>query len=333
MSKTEDGDTITMEFTYNHAGLRTKKVKKVNGTVTETTEYILNGKNVVELIHTNHATSVTNKLHFFYDTQDKQSVVEFNGTKYSYAYNLQGDVVGIVDNTGNVVVQYSYDAWGKPIGTTANSTLTTQLAELNPFRYRGYTWDQETELYYLRSRYYGSIIGRFLSVDFQSFNSSHSDQENGILVSNCYAYCENNTVNRMDSDGCWWKSLKKALKQVAVAALCVAVIAVVSIGTGGAGTLALAAGYTAAQGMAVAEGIAIASAAISATTFLASRDRPGSNQAQNRQYGDVMKKLGIKKTDPLWRRIHDIIHRKGFYGSFNELYEFAKEIYDQFRKE
>ncbi len=109
MSKVEGGDTITMEFTYNHAGLRTKKVKKVNGVVAETTEYILNGKNVVELIHTDHATSVTNRLHFFYDTQDKQAMVEFNGVKYSYAYNLQGDVVGIVDSTGGLVVQYSYD--------------------------------------------------------------------------------------------------------------------------------------------------------------------------------------------------------------------------------
>ena len=134
MSKTEGSDTITMEFTYNHAGLRTKKVKKVNGVVAETTEYILNGKNVVELIHTNHATSVTNRLHFFYDTQDKQAMVEFNGTKYSYAYNLQGDVVAIFDSTGNVVVKYSYDAWGKPISTTASSTLTTQLAELKKWR-------------------------------------------------------------------------------------------------------------------------------------------------------------------------------------------------------
>ena len=89
---------------------------------------------MVELIHTNHATSVTNRLHFFYDTQDKQAMVEFNGTKYSYAYNLQGDVVAIFDSTGNVVVKYSYDAWGKPISTTASSTLTTQLAELKKWR-------------------------------------------------------------------------------------------------------------------------------------------------------------------------------------------------------
>ena len=38
-------------------------------------------------------------------------------------------------------------------------TLTTAyeaLAEMNPFRYRGYVWDEETELDYLRSRYYGT---------------------------------------------------------------------------------------------------------------------------------------------------------------------------------
>ena len=123
-----------MEFTYNHAGLRTKKVKKVNGIVAETTEYILNGKNVVALIHTNHDTSEVNRLHFYYDAQGRVALVDFNGTLYSYAHNLQGDIIGILDTSGNLVVEYKYDAWGKPIGITASNTLTTQLAELNPFR-------------------------------------------------------------------------------------------------------------------------------------------------------------------------------------------------------
>ena len=118
--------------------------------------------------------------------------MEFNGVKYSYAYNLQGDVVGIVDSTGNVVVQYSYDAWGKPIATTANSTLTTQLAELNPFRYRGYTWDQETELYYLQSRYYSAAIGRFISADIYVDN-------------NAFSYSENNYINLFDESGELWQ--------------------------------------------------------------------------------------------------------------------------------
>ncbi len=143
-----------MEFTYNHAGLRTKKVKKVNGTVTETTEYILNGKNIVELIHTDADT--TDVLHFYYDAQGRAALVDFNGTKYSYVHNLQGDIIGILDSNGSLGVEYRYDAWGKPISTTGS--LTTTLGELNPFRYRGYVWDLETELYYLRSRYYNSIV-------------------------------------------------------------------------------------------------------------------------------------------------------------------------------
>lgn len=51
---------------------------------------------------------MTKRLHFFYDTQGKQVMVEFDGSKYSYTYNLQGDGTGFVDGTGDVVVQYSY---------------------------------------------------------------------------------------------------------------------------------------------------------------------------------------------------------------------------------
>ena len=35
-----------------------------------------------------------------------------------------------------------------------------KLAQLNPFRYRGYVWDEETGLYSLRSRYYDPAWGR-----------------------------------------------------------------------------------------------------------------------------------------------------------------------------
>ena len=229
MSKTEGSDTVTMEFTYNHAGLRTKKVKKVNGTVTETTEYILNGKNVVELIHTNHATNTRNKLHFYYDVQGRVALVDCNGTVYTYAYNLQGDVIGIVDSTGNLVVEYSYDAWGKPISTTANSTLTTQLAELNPFRYRMYVWDEETGLYYLRSRYYSCTIDRFIDADSQL-------SMNELLSLNQFMYCGNNPVNRTDDLGNkWWHWLVGA----AVVAAC-AVAVVVTAGGVAAGLTAVA---------------------------------------------------------------------------------------------
>ena len=135
---------MTVEFKYDHNGLRTqKKVTKADGTV-ETTDYTLHGKLVM------HLTRGEDEMHFFYDAQSRPAMVEFNGTLYGYVHNLQGDVVGIVDNTGSLVVEYKYDAWGKPVITQTLSDSCEALAELNPFRYRGYVYDGETGLYYLR---------------------------------------------------------------------------------------------------------------------------------------------------------------------------------------
>ena len=61
-------------------------------------------------------------MHFFYDAQSRPAMVEFNGALYSYVHNLQGDIVGILDNAGSLVVEYKYDAWGKPVSVR---TLTT----------------------------------------------------------------------------------------------------------------------------------------------------------------------------------------------------------------
>ena len=121
-----------------------------------TTDYILHGKLVMGL------KRGSDQLHFFYDKDSRPALVELNGTCYTYVHNLQGDVVALLDGGGNKVVEYQYDAWGRPTGTWSlthptDSTLTSEyekLARFNPFRYRGYVWDEETGLYYLRSRYY-----------------------------------------------------------------------------------------------------------------------------------------------------------------------------------
>ena len=70
---------------------------------------------------------------------------------YCFTINLQGDILAILDSAGNTVVQYAYDAWGGKKTTTGSMAGT--LGYYNPFRYRGYVWDEETWMYYLRSRY------------------------------------------------------------------------------------------------------------------------------------------------------------------------------------
>ena len=166
---------VTAEFVYNADGLRVQKT--VNGVATK---YTLHGKNVV------HMTSGTDELHIFYDAQNRPAVVVYNGFPYAYVKSLQGDVIALLDGTGNVVVSYVYDAWGAPIGKSGSMAET--LGTVQPFRYRGYVFDEETGLYYLRSRYYNPGWGRFVNAD-------------ALIDQNLYSYCKNSPMQFHDPSG------------------------------------------------------------------------------------------------------------------------------------
>ena len=105
------------------------------------------------------------------------------------------------------MVQYKYDAWGNyaalywnkvnekeqysEVDVAAfneNYAQNKTLAELNPFRYRGYYYDTETGLYYLKTRYYDPEIGRFITIDDIAVLDTTRDYPNGL---NLYAYCFN----------------------------------------------------------------------------------------------------------------------------------------------
>ena len=118
----------------------------------------------------------------------------YNGTSYFYILNLQGDVIGIYDSNGNVVVEYTYDSWGKLISITGS--LADTIGIKNPLRYRGYYYDTETSFYYLQSRYYDPETGRFISRD--SYLIAGNDIIQGT---NMYAYCYNKPVMYVDPTG------------------------------------------------------------------------------------------------------------------------------------
>ena len=176
----------TIEFKYNSSGLRVQKKVTANGK-TEVTDYTLHGKLVT------HMTVGNDKLHFFYDAQSRPTKVNFNGTTYTYLHNLQGDVVGIIDNTGNLVVEYKYDAWGKALSMAG--ILADTLGIRNPFRYRGYVFDKESGLYYLRSRYYNSTVGRFVNADI------NLGKKGMLFAHSSYTYCLNLLIGYADSNG------------------------------------------------------------------------------------------------------------------------------------
>ena len=188
-----EGQSLT--FKYDHNGMRIQKVLE-HSWYPETTNYTYHGKLLthMEVAYTDFdEVEHTDKLHFFYDAQSRPAKVSFNGTVYTYVHNLRGDVVGLLDNSGTLVVEYKYDAWGKPIATTGS--LTDALGVCNPFRYRGYIFDEETGVYYLKDRYYSLDASRFLSADILL------GAADSVLLQNVFAYAGNAPVDNADFDG------------------------------------------------------------------------------------------------------------------------------------
>ena len=113
-----------------------------------------------------------------------------NGTEYYYVKNAQNDVTAIASADGTIIANYYYDSWGK----LAEITGDTEIAELNPIRYRSYYYDSETEWYYLNTRYYSPELCRFINGDSMIDNR-------GAITQNLFHYCSNNPVINFDPSG------------------------------------------------------------------------------------------------------------------------------------
>ena len=169
----------------------------VTGTQTVTHEYLtLNGKVARETIRTNN--TLTAVLDFIYDESGKPFALKYstNGTSfqtYYYVLNLQGDVVKLIHYIPGFeyesVAAYEYDAWG-------NVSSSGRLAEINPLRYRGYYYDNETGFYYLQSRYYDPVNRRFINADIYA-----STDSSDAVSCNMFAYCNNNPIANIDESG------------------------------------------------------------------------------------------------------------------------------------
>ncbi len=187
-------------YSYNADGLRTKK-----SGAKETEYYIANGTYLGEVTEINGTEYV---ISYFYDENGAPAGIYVNDSVYYFAKNIQGDVTAIVNYEGDVLARYRYDAYGAIIGITNASGYTitnqTHVAHLNPFRYRGYMYDEESGFYYLRSRYYDPYVGRFLNADGVVATGV------GFDGNNMFAYCVCNPVNAIDNGGqsteafAWW---------------------------------------------------------------------------------------------------------------------------------
>ena len=112
--------------------------------------------------------------------------------RLSYIKNIFNDVIELIDEEYNVFSKCSYDIFGK-----CNIILNVDdIAYINPIRYRSYYYDNETNLYYLNTRYYDPDTMRFISLD--SIEYKDYDTLGGL---NLFVYCNNNPIMNVDPEG------------------------------------------------------------------------------------------------------------------------------------
>ena len=139
------------DYVYNDQCLRIKKTD-YRGI---TWNYVYDGNKLIR------EKSINNTLDFLYDEYDNlYGFIKDNSEKYLYIRDQLQNIIGITDINGKIVVKYSYDAWGalKNIEDTSSSGI----GKLNPFRFKGYYYDNESRLFIVGQRYYNPEFCRFI---------------------------------------------------------------------------------------------------------------------------------------------------------------------------
>jgi RHS repeat-associated protein len=128
------------------------------------------------------------------------------GAAYSYLFDGKGNVTALLNgSTGQVARTYQYDPFGVPMGGSGSIN--------QPMRFSTKSYDDQTGLSYYGYRFYAPALGRWLTrdplgeeggINQYGFTDSVRKPFSGT---NLYAFCDNNPVNRIDSDGRLWQEM------------------------------------------------------------------------------------------------------------------------------
>jgi RHS repeat-associated protein len=110
----------------------------------------------------------------------KVTSVTVSSSTYYYLFDGLGNVVGLVDSSGNRQATYSYDPYG-------NTTLSGSAAAANPIRYESGIQDS-TGLYHFGERYYQPALGQWTQLDPAGMDPA-------------YQYAGDNPINLDDPSG------------------------------------------------------------------------------------------------------------------------------------
>ena len=189
--------SVGATYSYNSDGQRIGKDITLDGGEVYDYDYYYNGDILAGyrlVITKSDGSSTTHNVAFMYDENGEAFGIDINGKEYFYVKNAQNDVIAIVNSNNETVATYRYDSWGKLISCDDISE-NQEVSFLNPYTYRSYFYDSDTEMYFLKSRYYNPELHRFINAD------GYVQTGQGVLSLNTFAYCVNNPIIFADETG------------------------------------------------------------------------------------------------------------------------------------
>ena len=192
-----------IKYEYDVNGQCYRKAVLENGNEIESYDYIWSDGKLISQIYCNGTTTYVMKFIYdilntpygfilsYYNEQENVNP-EIHENVYLYIKNMKGDIIGVVNESRNIVLTYEYDVWGV---TTTNinagvNDILKNIADVLPMRYRGYFFDNDTGLYYIQGRYYNPEMCRFINAD----RISDIGYNGTALNYNLYTYCKNNPM-------------------------------------------------------------------------------------------------------------------------------------------
>jgi RHS repeat-associated protein len=198
-------------FTNDNTGSRTEKMQGTN-----TWRYDYDGESRLTQVNKNGVTQVQcgydgngmrykkveNGKTIYYIYSGSNPLVEYSSTDGKYTYRIYAGKQAVAEEAGGVVKFYHKDHLGstrvvtdasgkklaeykyEPYGEKETSTGTG-----SDYQFTDKTTDESTGISYFGARFYDPEVGRFISVD---------PAKDGV---NWYAYCNNNPLKFLDTDG------------------------------------------------------------------------------------------------------------------------------------
>jgi len=166
-------------YSYDAFGRRIRK--ECNGKITR---YIWAGQQLLSEITEKDGQTITRRDYLMYPERSVPLAMRVNDKIYCIYPGRRAEALCMTDQTGKVVWQADYSAFGE--------ARITEQSIFQPWRLAGQYYDEETGLHYALARYYYPQLGRYLS-------KAPLFDEGGSA--NFYIYCDGDPVNRADPNG------------------------------------------------------------------------------------------------------------------------------------